>query len=113
MDVPGITPPPYYFEERPEAWYGFFGATDLTPLLKGGARDVEMHKKFCHYVLHCANRDGIFQYVDKFRMDGLTNDVDDVLCRLSNRYKGKLGEDSDELWLKRCETFLKLFNTSV
>lgn len=108
MDVPGITPPPYFFEDRPEAWFGF-GATNLLPLQQDMLEHVELQKQFCEYVLHCANRDGVFLYVDKLNLDKPTNDIDECLSTLANNYVGKL--DEQELTLKRCGTFLKLYNT--
>mmetsp|Transcript_10323 Transcript_10323/g.22418 ORF Transcript_10323/g.22418 Transcript_10323/m.22418 type:complete len:667 (-) Transcript_10323:51-2051(-) len=108
MDVPGITPPAFFFGERPEAWFGY-GATNLLPLLRDGTEDVALQKSFCEYVLHCANRDGVFQYVDKLYLDGPTDDIDVCLEKLGNKWKDKVSED--KLWLKRCETFLKLYNT--
>ena len=108
MDVPGITPPPDFFEDRPDAWFGF-GATNLLPLSEDALEDIKLQKQFCSYVLHCANRDSIFHYVDKFQLSGPTNDIDECLSQLSNKYKGKL--DEEMLTLKRCQTFLKLFNT--
>mmetsp|Transcript_27007 Transcript_27007/g.49046 ORF Transcript_27007/g.49046 Transcript_27007/m.49046 type:complete len:468 (-) Transcript_27007:251-1654(-) len=108
MDVPGITPPAFFFRERPEAWFGY-GATNLLPLLKDGAEDVALNRSFCEYVLHCANRDGVFQYVDKLHLDGPTDDIDVCLEKLGNKWKDKVTEE--KLWLKRCENFLKLYNT--
>lgn len=108
MDVPGITPPPDFFKERSDAWFGF-GATNLLPLKEDALEDIELQKQFCSYILHCANRDSVFHYVDKLKLSEPTNDIDECLSRLSNKYKGKL--DEDMLTLKRCQTFLKLYNT--
>jgi len=108
MDVPGITPPAAFFRDRPEAWFGY-GATNLLPMGKEAEKDVEMNKSFCEYILSCANRDGLFHYVDSLNLPGPTDDIDEALSKLSNKYKDKLGEE--KLWLKRCETFLKLYNT--
>ena len=111
MDVPGITPPPYFFEERPEAWFGL-GAANLLPLQEKSVKNVELQKQFCNYVLHCANRDGVFNYVDKLHLDAPTNDIDEVLSKLANsvRYGGRHWTE-ERLTLKRCENFLKLYNT--
>ncbi|KAL7479451.1 hypothetical protein ACHAW6_005180 [Cyclotella cf. meneghiniana] len=108
MDVPGITPPGFYFKERPEVWYGF-GATNLLPLSKYALQNVEMQRQFCDYVLYCANRDGVFHYVDKLRLDGPTDDINACLSKLANKYATKW--DVEKLTLKRCENFLKLYNT--
>lgn len=108
MDVPGITPPKVLFKERPSAWFAF-GAANLLPLGKDAADDVELQKSFCNYILTCANRDRVFVYVDKLRLDGPTNDIDEALVQLANGPKYHL--DGDALWLKRCQIFLKLFNT--
>lgn len=43
-------------------------------------------------------------------LDGPTNDIDEALSQLANGSKFK-HLDEDELWLKRCELFLKLYNT--
>lgn len=111
MDVPGITPPPYFFEERPEAWFGL-GAANLLPLGEDATKDIEVQKQFCNYVLHCANRDGVFNYVEKLRLDAPTNDIDEVLSKLANgvKYGGRHWTE-ERLTLKRCENFLKLYNT--
>jgi ribosome biogenesis GTPase A len=108
MDVPGITPPRFYFRERPEVWLAY-GAANLLPLEKAALQNVEMQKQFCDYVLHCANRDGVFHYVDKLRLNGPTNDIDECLSKLANKFADKL--DEEKLTLKRCENFLKLYNT--
>ncbi|KAL3798054.1 hypothetical protein HJC23_012345 [Cyclotella cryptica] len=108
MDVPGITPPGFYFKERPEAWFSF-GATNLLPLGEDALQNVEMQKQFCDYVLYCANRDRVFHYVDKLRLDGPTDDINECLSKLANKYATKW--DDKKLTLKRCENFLKLYNT--
>jgi len=108
LDVPGMTPPTFFFEERPEAWFGF-GAVNCLPMSKAMKEDPELQTAFCDYVLYCMNRDRIFQYVDKLGLDGPTNDIDEALSNISTRYADKLRED--KLQLKRCATFLKLFNT--
>ena len=106
MDVPGITPPIFLFKE---SWFAF-GAANLLPLGKNAADDIELHKSFCNYILTCANRDRVFVYVDKLGLDEPTNDIDEALSQLANGSKFK-HLDEDELWLKRCELFLKLYNT--
>ena len=109
MDVPGITPPKAFFNERPDAWFGY-GATNLLPLSKDAANNVQLQVAFCAYVLSCANRDGIFHYVDKFRLDEPTDDINKVLSQLANSNKyDKLNEGTKRL--KQCEIFLKFFNT--
>jgi len=109
MDVPGITPPIFVFKERPAAWFAF-GAVNLLPLGRDAADDIELYKSFCNYILTCANRDRVFIYVDKLGLDGPTNNIDEALSQLANGSKFK-HLDEDELWLKRCELFLKLYNT--
>jgi len=81
MDVPGITPPIFLFNERPAAWFAF-GAANLLPLGKNAADDIELHKSFCNYILTCANRDHVFVYVDKLGLDGPTNEIDEALSQL-------------------------------
>lgn len=109
MDVPGITPPPFYFKERPYSWYGF-GATNLLPLGKPAKDDIALQKSFCSYVLSCANRDRVFHYVDKLNLSNPTDDIDDVLSQLCNSRKW-VHLDEHQRCLKRCENFLKLYNT--
>jgi hypothetical protein len=47
--------------------------------------------------------------VKKLDLSGPTQDVDELLSKLANKYSNRLPED--KLLEKRCETFLKLFNT--
>ena len=109
MDVPGITPPTAFFDERPDAWFGY-GATNLLPLSKDAAENVQLQVAFCAYVLSCANRDGIFNYVDRMNLEEPTHDINKVLSQLANSNKYDTW-DEEKKWLKRCETFLKFFNT--
>lgn len=109
MDVPGITPPTAFFDERPDAWFGY-GATNLLPLSKDAAENVQLQVAFCAYVLSCANRDGIFNYVDRMNLEEPTNDINKVLSQLANSNKYDTW-DEEKKWLKRCQTFLKFFNT--
>jgi ribosome biogenesis GTPase A len=107
LDVPGMTPPHFFFEERPEAWFGF-GAANL--LIPGHSEDPALlPRAFCDYVLYCANRDGVFDYVKKLNLTEPTQDIDVALGQLSNKYQGRM--DESKLTIKRSETFLKLFNT--
>ena len=111
MDVPGITPPYAFFQERSSSWFGF-GATNLLPLGRLAGDDVELQKSFCNYVLSCANRDEVFHYVDKLGLNGPTDDVDEVLGKLCNGRSWIDPNIADEkLWLKRCQMFLKFYNT--
>ena len=109
MDVPGITPPSFYFEERPYSWYGF-GATNLLTLGTLAKTDIGLQKSFCSYILSCANRDRVFHYVDKLNLSNPTNDIDDVLSKLCNSKKWVRLDERGRA-LKRCENFLKLYNT--
>lgn len=108
LDVPGMTPPKFFLKERPESWYGF-GACNLLPLGEKMAADAQLQTAICDYVLHCANRDNSFAYVPKLGLDKPTHHIQDVLSKLSTKHVGKLNEET--LQLKRCQTFLKLFNT--
>ena len=108
LDVPGMTCPHFLFEERPEAWFASCAA-NLLPLSKRAKGDVEIQTSICDYVLHCANRDGIFHYVPKLGLNGPTTDIQEALSTLSNKHRDNLS--GDKLQLKRCEIFLKLFNT--
>jgi len=108
LDIPGMNCPRFLFEERPQAWFASCAA-NLLPLSKRAKDDVEIQTSICDYVLHCANRDGIFHYVPKLGLDGPTTEIQEVLSKLPNKYQEKLSED--KVQLKRCETFLKLFNT--
>jgi ribosome biogenesis GTPase A len=108
LDVPGMTPPAFFFRERPEAWFAF-GAANLLVLPKALQRDPDVQTSFCRYVLHCLNRDRQFQYVEKIGLEGPTNVIEDALEKLANKYKGRI--DEGELRLKKCANFVKLFNT--
>mmetsp|Transcript_1060 Transcript_1060/g.1989 ORF Transcript_1060/g.1989 Transcript_1060/m.1989 type:complete len:461 (-) Transcript_1060:108-1490(-) len=107
LDVPGITNPSFFFEERPEAWYGF-GAANLLPQSKIMNADVELQTAFSDYLLFCLNRDKNFAYVKKIGLEKPTDDIHEVLERLGNKYKNL---PEDQLTLRRCALFLKLFNT--
>jgi len=116
LDVPGMTPPRFFFEERPEAWWGF-GAANL--LLPGPhiSRDLDIQTGFCALVLHALNRDANFEYVHKLNgLEGPTDDIGAVLKATKRHLKKNTAEEdefdpSDELSFKRCEVFLKLFQT--
>ena len=108
LDVPGVTPPSFFFTTHPEAWFGF-GATNCLPVHKHMKNDPDLHVGFCNYVLHCLNRDENFQYVNKLRLEAPTNDIQEVLSKMANKYANKM--DEDKLLLKRCANFLKLLNT--
>jgi ribosome biogenesis GTPase A len=108
LDVPGMTPPHFLFEERPEAWYGF-GAANLIMLPKHYSENVECQTLFCEYVLYAMNRDRLFDYVKQLNLTEPTYDVHSALSKLGGKYKDKLEEDT--LKLKQCKIFLKLFNT--
>jgi ribosome biogenesis GTPase A len=107
LDVPGITPPTFFFQERPEAWFAF-GAANLMPLSKNWAADVQVQTAFCDYVLYCLNRDGIFMYIPKLGLSGPTDDIEEVLFNVK---QGRSNKDPEKLQLQRCASFLKLFNT--
>jgi ribosome biogenesis GTPase A len=109
LDVPGVTHPHFYFDERPESWYGM-GAANLLLLNNDQQQNPDLFRGFCDYVLHCANRDHVFDYVDKLKLDnGPTDDIDEALSKLGNKYKDRLSVE--DLLLKRSQTFLKLYNT--
>jgi hypothetical protein len=106
LDVPGITPPPVFFEQRPEAWYGYGAANLLTG---GQTAELDWKIAFCEFILHCLHRDGNFQYVVKLRLDGPVADFAELMPALKyDRY----GDPEDEkLQHKQCDNFLKFFNT--
>lgn len=108
LDVPGITPPTFFFDERPEAWFGY-GAANLMPMSKTLANDVQAQTAFCDYVLYCLNRDGNFHYVPKLGLTKPTDDIEEVLLQVKQGKTYK--QDEVQIVLKRCESFLKLFNT--
>ena len=136
VDVPGMTPPSFFFEERPSTWYGM-AATNLLPLSKHLEEDDLVQTAICDYVLYCMNRDKNFNYVIKLNMDHPTDNINDVLRALKKHKRKRRmktrrdddlhdpGEDVDsddnasdedgsydpEFQLQRCQLFLKLFNT--
>lgn len=111
LDVPGLTPPKFFFQERPEAWYGF-GATNLLPMSKRLHLDVPLQMQFCEYVLYCMNRNRDFGYVVKLGLDGPTTDINAVLMATKRGRQVVVDEDVDDsLRRKQCRTFLLLFNT--
>ena len=107
LDVPGMTPPRFFFQERPEAWFAF-GAANLLPVGKNIERDVAVQAAFCNYVLYALNRDANFGYVAKLGLDGPTLDLQTVLDAAKFP---KDNVDPDKMRLQQCQTFLKLFNT--
>jgi ribosome biogenesis GTPase A len=111
LDVPGITPPQFFFQERPEAWYAY-GAANLMPMSRTLATNLQAQTAFCDYVLHCLNRDGNFLYIPKLGLDGPTEDIEEVLAKVKSGMRDKYADSNPEkLQFKRCESFLKLFNT--
>jgi ribosome biogenesis GTPase A len=106
LDVPGITPHYIFFEERPEAWYGYGAANLLTT---GKVADLEWKIAFCEYILHCLNRDGNFQYVIKLGLDGPETDFAELMPALKrDKYNDP---ENEKLQHKQCDLFLKFFNT--
>lgn len=113
LDVPGLTPPKFFFQERPEAWYGF-GATNLLPMSKRQQQNVSLQMQICEYVLYCMNRNGDFGYVVKLGLDGPTTDLNAVLMatKTGKQHAADVDEDVDDGFRrKQCRTFLLLFNT--
>lgn len=108
LDVPGMTPPKFFFKERPESWFAM-GASNLLPLGKSHAEDVEILTGFCAFVLYAMNRDANFGYVAKLRLDAPTQDLEAVLEAVKPMRKGT--KDPERHRLKQCQTFLKLLNT--
>lgn len=108
LDVPGTTPPSFFFRERPECFYAM-GATNLLFLNRKLVKDARLFRSFAKIVLHAANRDHVFDYVGKIGLENPSDDIDEVLSRLSQKYADKM--TSEALLLKRSQTFLKLFNT--
>lgn len=106
LDVPGMTPPPFFFKERPEAWFGF-GAANLLPTSKPIENNVQIQMSFCDYVLHAMNRDGQFGYVKYLKLDGPTDDLNAVLEAVK---RGHEGTDPERLAMQQCKAFLSLFN---
>ncbi len=62
LDVPGITPPPIYFQDRPQAWFAL-AAANCLPIPEPADMEREMLADICEYILFCFNRDGVFDYV--------------------------------------------------
>ena len=114
LDVPGMTPPHFFFQERPEAWWGY-GAANLLLTGKHITDDLTIQTGFCAYVLNALNRDFNFGYVKKLHLDGPTYDINAVLKATKRGFTKKDDYDdsgpSEKLLFKRCEAFLKLFNT--
>jgi len=108
MDVPGVTPPIFYFDERPEAWFAL-AAANLLALPYELLVDVNCQTALCDYVLYCMNRDGNFGYVQRANLEGPTEDILEVLPAVKRGYG--LNLPPDELRLAQCKTFLKLFNS--
>ena len=106
LDVPGITPPAFYFDERPEAWFAY-GAANLLPQSRTMVDDIQTQTAFCDYVLHCLNRDSLFHYIPKLGLSGPTDDIEEVLTAVK---RGK-GNNEEKIQLDRCRSFLKLLNT--
>lgn len=106
LDVPGMTPPAFFFAERPEAWFGF-GAANLLPTGKDVDEDLQIQMSFCDYVLHAMNRDGLFGYVKKLNLQRPTDDLNLVLEAVK---MGREGFDQEVLMKQRCKSFLSLFN---
>jgi hypothetical protein len=106
LDIPGITPPRLFFEERPEAWYGYSAAN----LLPGATSTLEWKLAFCEYILDCLHRDGMYQSVQKLGLDKPVRDLEQEIISVLKR--GKDNDQYDEgLQIKRCDIFLKFFNT--
>jgi ribosome biogenesis GTPase A len=110
LDVPGMTPPKFFFRERPEAWFAF-GAANLIPLGKRAEQDVELQSAFCQFVLHAMNRDYNFGYVVKLGLTGPTNELITVLNACKKPKEHQMNPVPEHVRLKQCQTFLKLFNT--
>ena len=108
LDVPGITPPGFYFEERPESWFAY-GAANLLPQSRSMKDNVQIQTAFCDYVLHCLNRDSQFQYIPRLGLSGPTDDVEEVLAAC--KYARGENYDPEALQLKRCANFLGFLNT--
>ncbi len=62
LDVPGICPPPLYFQNRPQAWFAL-AAANCLPIQSLEDMDGDLLMDLCEYVLHCLNRDRVFDYV--------------------------------------------------
>jgi ribosome biogenesis GTPase A len=93
LDVPGVTPPVPFFEERPEAWYSLCAANLLRIMKKYEGEETDT--AFAEYVLFAMNRDRNFAYVKKLHLKGPSDDIHFVVKNM--KHKGT--------------TFLKLFNT--
>jgi len=107
LDVPGLTPPKFFFEERPEAWYGM-AAANLILLSKRVQDDAEDLTTICNFVLRCLNRDANFVYVKTCNLnDGPTTDINTVLDQLG----GFKIDDPNFKRIKQCQNFLKFLNT--
>ena len=106
-DVPGMTPPPFYLEERPSAWYGL-AAANLLLLGKDLDEDPDALTEVCRYVLFRMNTNAQFGYVLKLGLDGPVDDIDTVLAAVK---RGQEHWSPETLRLRRCKTFLKLLNT--
>lgn len=108
LDVPGVSPPPFFFAERPQAWYAF-GAANLLPPNSRLDNDLHVRISLCDYVLYAMNRDGCFEYVSRLQLDGPTDDINVVLEHVPTRHVSN--DDPETALLKRCANFLKYFST--
>lgn len=102
LDVPGITPPPDLFIERPEAWYAL-AASGCLPLSQSDG-DFEGLARICSYILYALNRDRSFGYVKKLGLKGPTADIHEII---GGGYGGMHGEGFGI----RPTSFIKLFRT--
>ena len=81
VDGPGISPPPFFFQERPEAYLALAAYnTLLNRDICDAGGDEALQEECVAYVLKRMNEDGLFGYVEKLALKGgPTNDPGDVV----------------------------------
>jgi len=108
LDVPGVTPPRFMFDERPEAWFAL-SAANLLALPSRLLDDVNCQTALCDYVLYCMNRDSNFGYVKRCGLEQPTDDILEVLPAVKRGHGLNLNDRA--LRMGQCRAFLKLFNS--
>jgi len=96
LDVPGITPPHFFFDERPEAFFALRCAGCINEHTTDD-RDIFALVKFA---LHAMNRDSNFSYVKKVGLEEPTWDVKVALNPLMSTSKQHTPQKAAEIFIK-------------
>uniref|UniRef100_A0A7S4B497 G domain-containing protein n=1 Tax=Chrysotila carterae TaxID=13221 RepID=A0A7S4B497_CHRCT len=78
LDVPGVTPPPDYLVERPEAW---FALAAINALEQQSTSSEEATLETCEYVLFALNRNRTFNYVKALGLSSPVERFSEILAR--------------------------------